>query len=113
MSSASKWFGARIDWWIPLFCVAGVIAFAGLVAAIATTDTRPHVHPEWVELDRATKGTVLVRPEAVTAILGPGEVVLDDGAGTRHNANTQIVTGGLRINVRGTASEVHRLLRDE
>ena len=68
---------------------------------------------KWVELDRATVGTVYIRTADVSAILGPGELELDDGAGTRHNANTQIVTGGLRINVRGTASEVHRLLRDE
>ena len=102
--------GARIDWWIPLFCVAGLIAFAGLVAAIATTDTRPHVHPEWVELDRATVGTVFVRPEYVTAILGAGEVALDDGAGTRHNAHTQLVVGVLRINVRGTAEQARAAL---
>ena len=102
--------GARIDWWIPLFCVAGLIAFAGLVAAIATTDTRPHVHPEWVELDRATVGTVFVRPESVTAILGAGEVALDDGAGTRHNAHTQLVVGVLRINVRGTAEQARAAL---
>ena len=62
--------------------------------------------PDFVELDRASVGTVLVRPAAVDAILGPGEVLLDDGAGTRHNAHTQVVIGALRINVRGTAAQV-------
>ena len=50
-------------------------------------------HQSSVELDRASVGTVLVRPAAVDAILGPGEVLLDDGAGTRHNASTQVVIG--------------------
>ena len=62
--------------------------------------------PGFVELDRASVGTVLVRPAAVDAILGPGEVLLDDGAGTRHNASTQVVIGALRINVKGTAAQV-------
>ena len=92
--------------------VAGVIAFAGLVRARdLPRQTRDRTStPEWVELDRATVGTVFVRPESVTAILGAGEVALDDGAGTRHNAHTQLVVGVLRINVRGTAEQARAAL---
>ena len=66
---------------------------------------------EWVELDRATVGTVFIRPADVGAILGPGEVALNDEGGTRTNIHTQVTMDGLlRINVRGTAAQVRELL---
>ena len=66
---------------------------------------------DFVELDRATVGTVFIRPADVGAILGPGEVALDDEGGTRHNRHTQVVMDGLlRINVRGTAAQVREQL---
>ena len=84
-----------------------VLAVALFVAAIAVVWLWPcGCGGEFVELDRAGVGTVLVRPGSVDAILGPGEVLLDDGAGTRHNASTQVVVGALRINVSGTAAQV-------
>lgn len=91
-----------------LYAIAAIIVAS--VLFIALTIER---EPEWVELDRATIGTVFIRPSAVSAILGPGEILLDDGAGTRHNAHTQVVVGAvLRINVRGTAAQVHNILRN-
>ena len=83
------------------------LAWFGLVVGMTIAAMLLPLWPDdFVELDRASVGTVLVRPAAVDAILGPGEVLLDDGAGTRHNAHTQVVIGALRINVRGTAAQV-------
>ena len=87
-----------------------VAAFVVVFVFVLSTTEKQYVRPEWVELDRATAGTVFVRPTAVTAILGPGEVALDDGAGVRHNAHTQVVVGILRINVQGTAAQVRDAL---
>lgn len=95
------WFTALIA-----ACLAAIVVFAFLLI----TAEKQYVAPEWVELDRAEQGTVLVRRADVSAILGPGEVVLDDAGGTRHNAHTQIVVGILRINVRGTAAQVRAIL---
>lgn len=88
----------RLTDWVFLLAVALFVAAMALVLWPGDGG--------FVELDRASVGTVLVRPESVDAILGPGEVVLDDGGQVRHNAHTQVITGGLRINVRGTAAQV-------
>ena len=97
------------DWGLFVFAAAAVVIVAVFAFMLITSEGAP-VRPEWVELDRATQGTVLVRPAAVDAILGPGEVVLDDSGGTRHNAHTQIVVGILRINIRGTAAQARAML---
>ena len=99
----------KIDWPLGLFALAGVVILVVFWFGIITTE-KQYVRPEWVELDRATQGTVFVRPKAVDAILGPGEVALDDDRGVRHNTHTQVVVGILRINVRGTAAQVRAAL---
>ena len=91
---------------VALAVIAGIVLLALAVLTAAWLDG-----PEFIEIDRAAVGTVFIRPADVSAILGPGEVVLDDGAGTRHNAHAQVVVGGvLRINVAGTAAQVHEQL---
>ena len=99
----------KSDWFYVWPLLTAVIFGGGFVLLLATAE-KQYAAPEWVELDRATVGTVFVRPESVTAILGPGEVALDDGAGTRHNVHTQVVVGVLRINVRGTAEQARAAL---
>ena len=94
--------------WVRWVLFAG--AMTAIVLSIFFIDP---VRTEWVELDRATVGTVYIRTADVSAILGPGELELDDSGGVRHNVNTQVVVGALRINVRGTADQVHRLVRGE
>ena len=98
------------NWIFPLVVSLSVAAFVTVFAFMLITTEKQYAPPEWVELDRAGQGTVLVRTAAVDAILGPGEVVLDDAGGTRHNAHTQVVVGPLRINIRGTAAQTRAML---
>ena len=92
---------------ITLCLLAGAMAL--FIIGLSLCSDRPG--DCYVEFDRAERGTVLVRVSAVSAIIGPGEVVLDDDGGVRHNLFTQLVTNGeLRINVGGTASQAHERL---
>ena len=93
--------------WKPISLVVVVVSLVVVAVSLVVLLWAWPMPAEWVELDRATVGTVYIRTADVSAILGPGELELDDDGGVRHNAHTQIVTGGLRINVRGTAAQVH------